>query len=162
MLIITQYLMKLRGLRVMKIKLTFLLLILCISSSAYAIPVTWSLTSSSSLAGSYDYDVNTNLFSNVLLSNAFGDDDHFSLAGNAQVFGSSSVIFGDVLTITLAAPMTNAGGTIAFTYTDSFDGPGSGTVTSGGSNVSVPEPASVALLGLGILGLGWTRRRTNQ
>ena len=122
--------------------------------------------------GSFTYDVDVTPpfgdYSEIALTDTlFGDSYSSVLFWGANGFTAVGDMYGDTINLVFDDPLTNAGGVIGFTGTTtcSFDCPDItnpygyyGVVTTEGG-ASVPEPSIIALFGLGLLGLGFARRR---
>lgn len=157
-----------------------------LAAPAGAVPVTWTLqdvtfTDGGTATGSFVYDADTNIFSGLDITTSF-----YAAFGSAVTYSistalSNSTRFDAVLAFPLfgnprfifdlVSPMTNAGGTIniALGFGDpdlegiciNSDCSAAGSVRfiTSGAITSVPEPATIALFGAGLAGLGWIGRR---
>ena len=155
--------------------------------AANAIPVTWTLedvifNDGSTIAGSFVFDADTNIFSSIGVTSSNGNA-YFQVnpvsPGNAGFLGflaGPAINLTAIFTAELAGLMTNAGGTLDIIPGFVFSG-GNGfsfegfcalactavsverDVASGRITTAVPEPGTLALFGLGFLGLGFSRRR---
>lgn len=153
---------------------------------SYAIPIKWeldiNLSDGGTVSGSYVYDADSNIFSDISVSAVGGPFPaaSSSLTSVLTAYSNSSTLdlvpaIADLtgvqdVYIGLASAMTNVGGVIDIsfveTYTcddstcDTFTLLYSATSFSGTATAtSVPEPATLGLLGLGLIGLGLTRRK---
>jgi len=138
-----------------------LLILLAHSAASTAAPIVWTFDSTSlmSPSGQFTFDASTSTYSDVNIV-GFLLDDYVSASGTALSLTSNGDFFGDLLSISFNAPLTDLGGTVAFTgFEDAgvfgiFDIAGSVIAPS----QSVPAPATLALLGLGVLGLRLGRK----
>jgi len=152
---------------------------LALPVAALATPVTWDVTAimkSGALTGSFVYDATTNVYSSVDIAAAsvqFGSYTFLgtNLSGDAGFFSEKDLPY--ELDMTWSAPLTDAGGALTFhgIYTigvvpaspGSPGFPGRSDFTLQASVVSeaasVPEPATLSLLCLGLAGVGALRKR---
>ena len=160
-------------------------------NTAQALPIKWVLqdvvfNDQSTATGSYFYDADTNMFSNINVSTSTIGSVYTvgnpSSGGNSGFLALLTTDVGDLtgvleLTMALASTMANAGGTLAIVPDFVFSG-GTGFsfegacidpscssfgaqrgISSGSVTTSVPVPATLALFGLGLASLGWSRRK---
>lgn len=137
---------------------------------AHATPLTWTFGELENLEGSFVFDDATDTFSDVSFFAFEPFDDYFSAMGDAGSMSATSDFFGDQLELVFLTDLTALGGLVNYTGSISCEPdplfcPAAftpfnfvGTVSAPVS--SVPVPATVALIGMGLAGLGWRRRQT--
>jgi len=155
-------------------------------NSVTAIPLTWNVNAtfndSSTLTGSYVYDADTSIYSSWNLTTTAGDlvGRNYNPGNSIDYYVSpSSFLFFDSslssysIHATLTNPMTNMGGVINLSNVSECDPSlafvsgyicfrsryGEGTVTA--DIIETPEPTTLSLMGLGLLGFGLSRRKKN-
>jgi hypothetical protein len=177
-------------------KFTGLAFAACLAAAfapASATPVTWTLQNvvfddGATASGTFVYDASTGTLGAVAITTTSGpvvtgasyvlNDPGFGPGTNVVdvVTGTFADYTGlPVLQLYMAAPMTNAGGTIALVFGGTGEGicgavdcnwgsvsrQGGGFITAG-TTPSVPEPATISMLLLGLFGLGMLYRRTRS
>ena len=149
-----------------------------ISSQVQAVPVTWTLNGvtfddGQTATGYFNYDATTNVFDNYLISVTAGSGfpnfsyvDANSFVGNHSA-GLVDFVRDDLVSyirLSFLSSLTNAGGTVGIaTGNSSWECSNCGTlrfiVAGSVTTTPVPEPGTVTLLSLGLLGLGMAARR---
>jgi hypothetical protein len=154
-------------------------------NSANATVLTWELVNvvfddQTAVTGSFDFDSDTNTYSNWSLSveagGIFPAFTYLQSNGSAGIacgaaptcadfVSIASALNGSFLRLEYDSPLTNSGGTIDLTLAfpnRSFECDNCNNfryITGGAVRAFVPAPATLALLGLGLLGVGYRRRQ---
>jgi hypothetical protein len=92
----------------------------------------------------------------VLNTNAAGTFSEGAFDFSGALLSSAVIDFNDAV---LTSPFRFAIDNLTFQSGASLPGTGTGTGTGAGNGSAVPEPAEIALMGIGLLGMGFARRR---